>query len=240
MKKLRELAAFADAFSAECVRDTALAKEIGFDGIFMETMPNSGGINIDEEAIAAEAKSASVRKTIAIKGYQNVWGQALFALKAIESLAPELQGFRIEMFSCNSKTIKEAKRLTRTTGLEIITHKKHTLSHSEVLAIMRKSIAYIGLSKSDGISTSLIEAMSQGAIPIQSDTSCANEWIRSGQDGFLVGFDDWQAVSQGLSRILSNPSFVTEARERNYQTIREKYDANRLSVIAHGYYQKLT
>jgi hypothetical protein len=240
MKRLRELAAFADAFSAECVRDTALAEEIGFDGIFMETMPNSGGINIDEEAIAAEAKSASVRKVIAIKGYQNVWGQALVALKAIESLAPELQGFRIEMFSCNSKTIKEANRLRRTTGLEITTHKKHTLSHSEVLAIMRKSIAYIGLSKSDGISTSMIEAMSQGAIPIQSDTSCANEWIRSSQDGFLVGFDDWQSVAKGLSQILSNPSFVTEARVSNYQTIREKYDANRLSEIAHGYYQKLT
>jgi glycosyltransferase involved in cell wall biosynthesis len=240
MKKLRELAAFADAFSAECVRDTTLAKEIGFDGIFMETMPNSGGIKIDEQAIASEAQSPPNRKTIAIKGYQNVWGQALFALKAIESLTPELAGFRIEMFSCNSKTVKEAKRLARSTGLEIVTHRKHTLSHSQVLAIMRKSIAYIGLSKSDGISTSMIEAMSQGAIPIQSDTSCANEWIRSGQDGFLVGFDDWQAVANGLGQILNNPSFVTEARARNYQTIREKYDANRLSVIAHGYYLKLT
>ena len=240
MKKLRELAAFADAFSAECVRDTALAKEIGFDGVFMDTMPNSGGTKIDEEAIAAETLGSSNRKTIAIKGYQNVWGQALYALKAIESLAPELQGFRIEMFSCNSKTIKEAKRLTKTTGLEIVTHRKHTLSHSEVLAIMRKSIAYIGLSKSDGISTSMIESMSQGAIPIQSDTSCANEWIRSGQDGFLVGFDDWQAVAKGLTQILNNPSFVAEAKAKNYQTIREKYDANRLSQIAHGYYQKLT
>ena len=240
MKKLRELAAFADAFSAECVRDTALAKEIGFNGIFMETMPNSGGIKIDEAAIASEAQSTPNRKTIAIKGYQNVWGQALFALKAIESLAPELQGFRVELFSCNSKTVKEAKRLSKSTGLEIATHKKHTLSHSEVLAIMRKSIAYIGLSKSDGISTSMIEAMSQGAIPIQSDTSCANEWMRSGQDGFLVGFDDWQAVAKGISQILNNPSFVAEAKAKNYQTIREKYDANRLSVIAHGYYQRLT
>jgi hypothetical protein len=240
MRKLRELAAFADAFSAECIRDTALAKEIGFDGIFMDTMPNSGGIKIDEETIAAEARESSNRKTIAIKGYQNVWGQALFALKAIESLAKKLEGYRIEMFSCNSRTIKEAKRLTKATGLEIVTHKKHALSHSEVLAIMRKSIAYIGLSKSDGISTSMIEAMSQGAIPIQSDTSCANEWIRSGQDGFLVGFDDWQAVAKGLTEILDNPSFVAEARAKNYQTIREKYDANRLSEIAHGYYQKLT
>jgi len=240
MKKLRELAAFADAFSAECVRDTALAKEIGFDGIFMETMPNSGGIEIDEAAIAAEVAELAARKTIAIKGYQNVWGQALVALKAIESLAPQLAGLQIEMFSCNSKTIREARRLSKSTGLGIVTHKKHTLSHSEVLAIMRKSIAYIGLSKSDGISTSMIEAMSQGAIPIQSDTSCANEWIRSGQDGFLVGFDDWQAVANGLGQILNNPSFVSVARTRNYQTIREKYDANRLSVIAHGYYEKLT
>jgi hypothetical protein len=240
MKKLLELANFADAFSAECVRDVALAKEIGFHGTFMETMPNSGGIKINEEAISAEAQSSSARTTIAIKGYQNVWGQALVALKAIESLSPELDDFRIELFSCNSKTIKAAKRLRKSTGLQIVTHKKHSLSHAEVLAIMRRSIAYIGLSKSDGISTSMIEAMSQGAIPIQSDTSCANEWLRSGQDGYLVGFDDWGAVAGGLKQVLENPEFVARARATNYQTIREKYDAERLSTIARGYYQKLT
>jgi glycosyltransferase involved in cell wall biosynthesis len=81
--------------------------------------------------------------------------------------------------------------------------------------------------------------MSQGAIPIQSDTSCANEWIRNGQDGFLVGFDDWQAVANGLTRIISDREFLFAARTTNYQTIREKYDANRLSEIANGYYQKL-
>jgi glycosyltransferase involved in cell wall biosynthesis len=240
MKKLRELAAFADAFSAECVRDTALAAEIGFNGLFMETMPNSGGIKIGGESSTADSKILSARKTIVIKGYQNVWGQALFALKAIESLSPELQGFRIEMFSCNFKTIKEAKRLTKATGLEIITHRKHSLSHSQVLAIMRRSIAYIGLSKSDGISTSMIEAMSQGAIPIQSDTSCANEWISNGQDGFLVSFDDWQAVANGLRQIITDQEFVSNARATNYQTMRERYDSNRLAEIAHSYYKELT
>jgi glycosyltransferase involved in cell wall biosynthesis len=85
----------------------------------------------------------------------------------------------------------------------------------------------------------MIEAMSQGAIPIQSDTSCANEWIRSGQDGFLVGFEDWQSVAKGLNQIINKEDFVSDARTRNYQTIREKYDANRLSEIANGYYQML-
>jgi hypothetical protein len=239
MKKLRELAAFADAFSAECVRDTALAKEIGFDGIFMETMANSGGIKIDEDAIATEAQGGSERKTIVIKGYQNVWGQALVALRAIESLASELRVFRIEMFSCNSKTIKEARRLSKTTGLEIITHKKHALSHSEVLAIMRNSIAYIGLSKSDGISTSMIEAMSQGAIPIQSNTSCGNEWIRSGQDGYLVAHDDWQAVASNILHVLQDDEFALAAQAKNLDTISDKYDSAQLSKTAVGYYEKL-
>jgi glycosyltransferase involved in cell wall biosynthesis len=239
VKKLRELAGFADAFSAECVRDTALAKEIGFSGIFMETMPNSGGIKIDEEAIAAEAKGSSARKTIVIKGYQNLWGQALYALRAVEELASELDGYRIELFSCNSKTVSAAKKLRKSTRLEIVTHRKHKLSHTEVLGIMRRSIAYIGLSKSDGISTSMLEAMSQGAIPIQSDTSCANEWIRNGHDGFLVGFDDWQAVAESLTRIITDEEFVSNAKAANYQTIRDKYDANRLAEIANGYYQNL-
>jgi glycosyltransferase involved in cell wall biosynthesis len=104
---------------------------------------------------------------------------------------------------------------------------------------MRSSIAYIGLSTSDGISTSMIEAMSQGAIPIQSNTSCGNEWLTSGQDGFLVDYHDWETVARNLIFVLQSPEFVAKARAKNYETIRERYDSDRLSEIANGYYENL-
>jgi hypothetical protein len=238
LKKLKELMVLADAFSAECGRDARLAKEIGFEGQVMETIPVSGGVKIDSASIENQSVEQS-RRTIVIKGYQNVWGQALVALRAIESVADELSRYRIELFSCNQRTVQAARRMKMVTGLEIITHKKHSLSHKQVLEIMKGSLAYIGLSTSDGISTSMIEAMSQGAIPIQSNTSCGNEWLTSGEDGFLVEYQDWEAVAKHLLFVLNNPGFVVKARTKNYQTIRERYDSDRLSEIANGYYEKL-
>jgi glycosyltransferase involved in cell wall biosynthesis len=238
LKKLKELMGLADAFSAECGRDARLAREIGFAGQVMETIPVSGGVKLDS-SLLVDQELDQRRKTIVIKGYQNVWGQAIVALRAIESLADELSNYRIELFSCNQKTIQAASELRKKTNLEVITHKKHSLSHVQVLEIMKGSLAYIGLSTSDGISTSMIEAMSQGAIPIQSNTSCGNEWLTNGEDGFLVEYQDWEAVAKHLLFVLNNPSFVAKARTKNYQTIRERYDSDRLSEIANGYYEKL-
>ena len=132
-----------------------------------------------------------------------------------------------------------AKKLRRATGLSIEIHGKHQLSHDQVLALMRRSRVYIGLSKSDGISTSMIESMSQGAIPIQSNTSCASEWLRNGQDGFLVDHDDWKSVAAHLMMVLEDDAFAIAAQSKNLETISQKYDSARLSEIAVSYYEKL-
>jgi glycosyltransferase involved in cell wall biosynthesis len=85
----------------------------------------------------------------------------------------------------------------------------------------------------------MIEAMSQGAIPIQSNTSCGEEWIRIGQDGYLVAHDDWQSVAGNLMHILQDDDFALAAQARNLDAISEKYDSAQLSKIAVGYYEKL-
>lgn len=239
LAKLKNLVRMADAFSAECNRDVLLAKEIGFTGTVLSTIPVSGGIDFSKQIAPFNDTDLGNRKTISIKGYQNVWGQALNALAAVEAIAGQLEDFTIELFSCNRKTILAAKRLARRTDLTVVAHKKHSLNHSDVLDIMRRSLAYIGLSKSDGISTSMIEAMSQGAIPIQSNSSCGSEWLENGRDGFLVQFDDVEGVSRALTKILSDQEFVSLAQHRNYDTITTRYDKKLLSDVARGYYAQL-
>jgi glycosyltransferase involved in cell wall biosynthesis len=45
---------------------------------------------------------------------------------------------------------------------------------------------YVGASRSDGISTSFLEALVLGAYPIQTNTSCANEWVDKGFHAHLI------------------------------------------------------
>ena len=55
-----------------------------------------------------------------------------------------------------------------------------------LLGYLSKARIYVGASRSDGISTSFLEALCLGAYPIQTSTSCANEWINLGFSGSII------------------------------------------------------
>jgi glycosyltransferase involved in cell wall biosynthesis len=57
---------------------------------------------------------------------------------------------------------------------------------SEMYEMFADSRIYIGASRSDGISTSFLEALALGAYPIQTNTSCGNEWVEKGFQAHLI------------------------------------------------------
>ena len=232
--KIRNLLNMADGYSAECKRDVALALRLGFNGDNHHVFPNSAGL--DALDLYSLAEGQEPRSTIAIKGYQSEFGQALSALSIVESMADELLGFDIELFSCNRRTIRRARRVAKDTGLELTCHPKHKLSHGDILSLFRRSILYIGLSKSDGISTSMLEAMSQGAVPIQTGTACANEWIENGKTGFIVSPSANEQVSQGIRTIIRDASFRHYAITKNLETIRANYLSKDIRILATRFY----
>ncbi len=59
-------------------------------------------------------------------------------------------------------------------------------SHHDILQKHGQARISIGLSIGDAISTSLLEAIVMGSFPIQSWTSCADEWIVDGKTGILA------------------------------------------------------
>jgi glycosyltransferase involved in cell wall biosynthesis len=233
-KKIKALLARANLYSAECQRDYLLARELGFIGSELSLGPNAGGIETDKNSIRLEIPSR--RKTIAIKGYHGWVGRALIALEAVEMLQDKLRGFEVVIYSANFKVARKASRLRRKSGLNISVHKKSSLSHDEVLNIFEKSRIYVGLSASDGISTSLLEAMSMGAFPIQTITSCADEWIVDGQSGILIRDITHQAVSEAILWALKDDALVDGALADNQGKIREKADPYVLKASARIFY----
>ena len=175
LKKIRDLLKLADAYSAECHRDVSLARKYGFSGVVLPVIPNSGGFATAD--LEPPLLAPSQRNTIAIKGYHGWVGRAKVALQAVSMLSEELEGQKIVVFSSNWSVVALAYRISKRTGLKIRTRAKGKLSHREMLDLFAESAIYIGLSASDGISTSMLEAMAMGAIPVQSSTSCCNEWF---------------------------------------------------------------
>lgn len=230
---LRQLVRSATAMSCECLRDEKLASSLGFQGQFMPRVPAFGSISIN-----ADSQSLP-RNKIMVKGYQNRWGRASNAVKALKIAAPYLQGLEIHFFSCNLSTIWRAKRLAAVTGLNVTTYAKGALSHGEIQSLFASSLLYVGLSKSDGISASMIEAMAGGAIPIQSNTSCCEEWLTDGEGGYLVDYDSISLIAQLMITLVSSPDRLAKARKRNFTDLSQNLDPIKTGQAVQDTYERL-
>jgi hypothetical protein len=229
--KLQALLKLADTYSAECHRDVALARELGFTGEALPVIPNAGGFS--KADLSIPLLPPDKRKTIALKGYHGWVGRAKVALNAVGELAPELSDYQIVVYSANRSVLKLAKQIASRTGLEITAHGKGALSHQKLLEVFAQSKIYVGLSESDGISTSMLEAMAMGAIPVQTSTACCDEWFR--ETGVAVHEISVPAVKDAVReglRLATNPANA----ERNLSVIRKRAGADIVKKIALTFY----
>jgi glycosyltransferase involved in cell wall biosynthesis len=216
-QKIVQLLDIASFYSAECHRDIEIVGQLGFTGIAMPVIPNSGGINLEE--IPKNSLPPSQRKKIMIKGYTGFVGQALVALKACELAADHLREYEVVIYSASLKARFRALKLRYIHKIQVTILKKRT-PHHEMLKHFSEARVYIGISLSDGISTSLLEAMATGCYPIQTNTSCANEWINE-SSGSIVGSFSIQSVTDVIIYALNSDITVDQAKLINKQKISE-------------------
>ena len=230
-EKLERLMAVSDYHSAECARDLGLAAQLGFNGVFMPIIPNAGGLPAD--VLCRELTPSASRKYIAIKGYDGWVGRAKVAVEAIAGMASELSDYELVIYSANQATRRKARAVESMTGLRFSLNRKGALTHLEVLDLFAKSKIYVGLSESDGISTSLLEAMAMGAIPVQTATACCDEWF--GDTGVAVKQINVRSVQDAIRKAIVLAADQSNA-DKNRQTIRDKASAEKVAVIARSYY----
>lgn len=221
----------------ECHRDVVLANELGYKGNEPILISASGGFGVEEIELGSKSLRTSERKTILVKGYMGFVGRADVALSAIKEIYAELDGYRVVVYSTDFRTRRIIDTLKRDTGLAIQSYKKHQLNHTSMLALFRESRIHIGISASDGMPGSLREAMLNGCIPIQSDTSCANEWFTDKKDGFLVTLNSNSGIVNAIRKCISDDAWVDRAAIKNRSvaiTQLAKISPNDMKAILYG------
>jgi glycosyltransferase involved in cell wall biosynthesis len=234
-QKIIQLLKIASFYSAECHRDIDIVKQLGYTGKTMPVIPNSGGINLEE--IPKNSLTPSQRKKIMIKGYTGFVGQALVALKACELAAKHLREYEVVIYSASIKSRIRALKLRHVHKVRVTILKKRT-PHHEMLKHFSEARVYIGISLSDGISTSLLEAMATGCYPIQSDTSCANEWLTSNSSS-IVSSGSIELISKALESALCDDRLVDEISEINLKTIDNLASIQYFRTVALDFYTRI-
>ena len=73
--------------------------------------------------------------------------------------------------------------------------RKHSLTSAEMIQLFEKARVHVGISLSDGVPASMLEAMVTGAFPIQSNTACHEGWIVDKESCLLVSPEISEVVS---------------------------------------------
>lgn len=236
--KIRNVLAGCEYYSCECQRDTDLARQFGFEKTILPVFPNTGGFDLEALESLRNKVVTSRRKTIMLKGYQGWAGRALVGLRALARCADVLAEYVIKIYSADDDVIMAAELLTESTGIstEIIPAQ---IAHAEMLSLFSQARISIGLSISDAISTSLLEAMVMGAFPIQSCTACADEWVQHGISGMVVPPEDPEIIEEAIRKALSDDGLVNNSAEINWQTSQARLDAMVLKQKAIDMYRNV-
>lgn len=234
--EIRRVLEAADLYSCECHRDIALAREFGFAGHVLPVLPNSGGLDLEGLERLRNSDPPSQRRRVMVKGYDHFAGRGMVALDVLERFAPQLRGYEIVLFSVGPRVRKRGGEL-RSQGLldiRII----DWAPHEEILWAFAKSRIYLGISISDAISTSVLEAMAMGAFPVQTNTSCCTEWFEDGVSGFAVPHDDFETICAAFGRALQEDGLVDRAAVLNREVVQSRLDVKVVRPQVRAFYEE--
>jgi len=200
--QIRRLLAAIDYYSCECQRDVTLAREMGMMAKVLPVKPNSGGFDLLAIDPLRRSSRPSKRRLIMVKGYQHFAGRALVALDALARISTILKDYKILVFAASKEIYPRVKQLRVSYGLdiEILSYTKH----ATMLRLFADARCYLGVSISDAISTSMLEALAMGAFPIQTNTSCCEEWIEDGRTGFSIPPDEVDVIADRVRRAITD------------------------------------
>jgi glycosyltransferase involved in cell wall biosynthesis len=241
VNRLKAMFGSCDYYGAECHRDVGLARAFGFSGKVLPILPNPGGFDLDHLRRLRQDGPSSERRTIALKATDSFVYRPKTALNALELCAPMLRGYRLALYSASGALVGRACEIAEMCGMgvDIVSMSSTPVSHEEILAMHGRARISIALADSDAICTSFLEAMAMGSFPIQSNTSCAQEWAECGKSAIFVNPGDKKQVAAAIQRALREDDLVDRAAEINAETAVTRLDREIVLARAMEGYQRV-
>lgn len=220
-------------YSAECRRDYVLARKLGFVGIELPCMPNAGGFDLQ---LIQNQTVASTRTCIVAKAYGGDFGRGDLVVESLSQILHRFNNTSVYLYSVTDELIEEVEKLRiRFPDRVEYSGRRSPLSRDQMSVLFLKSRVYVGASRSDGISTSFLEALISGCYAVQTNTSCANEWVEAGAMATLVGMDVEQ-ITNALELALTNDLLVDEAQKKNKKIAESHLGSDVIRPLAFTFY----
>lgn len=99
-----------------------------------------------------------------------------------------------------------------------------TVDNKQLPRILNAADVYVSTSITDGSSASLMEALGCGLPVVVTDISANREWIKHGENGFLVPIGDSSTLADDVVKVLQDNGLRLRMSEANLKLARERAD----------------
>lgn len=228
-----------DYLFTDCIRDATIVKEHGFLGVHLGVFPGNGGIAYDIPV--NDLKKPSDRKHLFIKAYDDAIGRGDVIIQSILEIPHELlKDYGLIFLGISKKGIEMLETLSKEIEVIIYPREKH-IDNGLVIKLLSDSYIYIGNSLSDGIPNVLLEAMGNGAFPIQSNPgNVTAEVIENKKNGILIEDPlNYIEIKKLITQALIDTNRVGACFNDNIKTIRERTNRKELRNTIRKAYEQI-
>ena len=138
----------------------------------------------------------------------------------------------------NGKQLPFLKELASALNIENKVIFTGRIPNTELPEQLQKSIFYISMPITEGVSASLFEAMACGCYPVVSDISGNQSWIRHRENGQLITVDDFEMLAHEILWAFENAAIRNDTVLNNREFIENHVDyKTNMKIIADKYHE---
>ncbi len=158
-------------------------------------------------------------------------------LKAFSIINQEGIDFELTIVG-DGKLLSKLKELAIQMKIEKKVHFTGRIPNTKLPELLQKSNLYISMPITEGVSSSLFEAMASNCYPIVTDIPGNQSWINHRENGQLVAIDNFRMLAEELIWAFENKEYRNAAVLKNRKFVEEyaNYTIN-MKMIANKYHE---
>lgn len=119
------------------------------------------------------------------------------------------------------------KNFVKKNGLEEKVHFCGQLLKDKMPLFYEKQDIYINISDFEGMSLSMLEAMSCGCVPVVTNVSGVNDLVKNKKNGLIFECGDIEGMVKGICYLDQHRSMLKQWGEKSRETVQEECDSHR-------------
>jgi hypothetical protein len=236
LSKIKRLLSKTHLYFSECKRDIEIVKKLGYQGRIASLNLNSP-INVSQISNFANISKTSSRRIISIKGYDSFVGRSVSILDALLELSDHLKEYKLVFFSTSHyfKDVVAAPQLINY-GIPHEIYLQGALNEIQMCDLFSESRITLSNSKCDGVSTSILEGVINGAFPITSSSGCLADWVDLGENN-LFDWWDFDKIKSNILKALHDDQMVDDFSSTNSNKVIQLINKRQNEFTNNDYYQ---